>query len=183
MDFTFGFERGFLLVAAVRNILDAKIAQNLVEVRGVGEHVLYGEGLHGALSARALAGFFPSAQVKSVIGAALVTQARRVVVMEWRGGGGAVGAVEVYQKEGRKTELWVKEERFCPGLRALPRRCAALCCRCALTCGRAAFLRDQTAFSPPPKYKMKRGNPSSFIVCKWQQLGGAVWIRFSCSGA
>lgn len=100
VDFTFGFDCGFLLVAAVRNILDAKIAQNLVEVRGVGEHVLYGEGLHGALSVRALAGFFPSAQVKSVIGAALVTQARRVVVMEW--GGGAVGAAEVYQKEDRK---------------------------------------------------------------------------------
>lgn len=72
VDFTFGFDRGFLLVAALRNILDAKIAQNLVEVRGVDEHVLYGEGLHGALS-----GCFPSAQVKSVIGAAFVTQSRR----------------------------------------------------------------------------------------------------------
>lgn len=134
VGFTFGFRRGFLLVAAVRNVLDAEIAENLVEVRGVDEHVVYGEGLHGAL-----AGFFPSAQVKSVIGAAFVEG----------GGGGGVdgggGGWRCIKNKDKRLELWVKEERFWPGLRALPRRCA-------LTCGRAAFLcaRSDRLQCPPP---------------------------------
>lgn len=73
VDFTFGFDRGPVLSAAVRNVLDAKIAQNLVQVRGVDEHVLNGEGLHGALSVPTLASLLQP-PVKSVIGAAFVTQ-------------------------------------------------------------------------------------------------------------
>lgn len=103
VDFTFGFERGSVLSAAVRNVPDAKIAQNLVQVRGVDEHVLNGEGLHGALSVPTLASLLQP-PVKSVTGAAFVTQTWRVVEEEGGGGGGGPSGGGVSKMEG-KTEM------------------------------------------------------------------------------
>lgn len=96
VDFTFGFDRGSVLSAAVRNVPDAEIAQNLVQVRGVDEHVLNGEGLHGALSVSTVASLLQPPVIQS-----LEQRSSRRRGGWWRRRRrrrGTVRVVEVYQK-------------------------------------------------------------------------------------
>lgn len=69
-----------------------------------------------------------------------------------RGGRGGRGAgprvVDVDQKQ-RKTETGVLERRFCPSLRALPRRCAALCRRCSADMWTSIFARSHRLLHAP----------------------------------
>lgn len=161
VDSTFGFVRGPVLSAALRNVLEAKIAQNLVEVGGVDEHVLNGEALHGARCVPTLAARLQP-PVESGLGAAAFDAQTR----SGGGGRGVSGGVGVggWSESGgcgseteEKTEMGILERRFCPSLRALPRRCAALCRRCSADVWTSIFARShrllRSARPRPPPHK------------------------------
>lgn len=182
---TFGFVRGPVLSAALRNVLEAKIAQNLVEVGGVDEHVLNGEALHGARSVPTLAARLQPPVESGLGAAAFDAQTRRgagVGVRGAVGGWSESGGCGSETEENKKWEFWSDASgQVCVRFHAAALRSVAAA---ALTCGRA-FLRDHTAFCvlarprPSTPHPSHTHTPSFFLLmvaCDGSGPGGPFFF-------